>query len=255
MQMSFGRGTTASPLKSDCVFMVYCHSQVAAALLGSAAHKNPNVRAKVAAHLDACVQQDPHKIRGEPHSAQPLEHAPIVYASFLNQACCCRDLCTVCAAVPAIVSRLLSAAAVYLEEGISETRAHGKGILCSFARHILQEDQLPALLDKCVPRASLRIKVEEVCSCLCFYTFALLPTMKESSCAPSLLPCADSATLSDFPHVHAASPSVMVSSSVPPISVCCMHSEILCTWRTGDWAGRIGCCIPEEGGAWVRQVH
>ncbi|KAK9906329.1 hypothetical protein WJX75_000099 [Coccomyxa subellipsoidea] len=126
-----GRGSPLS-VEANCTLaaIVACLSEpkVAAALLGSAAHKNPNVRAKVAAHLDACVQQDPHKIR----------------------------------AVPAIVSRLLSAAAVYLEEGISETRAHGKGILCSFARHILQEDQLPALLDKCVPRASLRIKVEEV---------------------------------------------------------------------------------------------
>lgn len=74
MQMSWKR-YNCSPLKSDCMLMVHCHLQVAAALLGSAAHKNPNVRAKVAAHLDACVQQDPHKIRGELHSAQPLTHA------------------------------------------------------------------------------------------------------------------------------------------------------------------------------------
>ncbi len=71
-------------------------------------------------------------------------------------------LCGVRTAVPATVSRLLSAAAGYLEEGMSETRAHGKGILCSLARHIVQEDQWAALLDKCVPRASLRRKVEEV---------------------------------------------------------------------------------------------
>lgn len=57
----------------------------------------------------------------------------------------------------------MSVAARCLEEGIAEARAHGKSILCILANDIVPQEQLAAVLDKCVPRASLRRKVEEVC--------------------------------------------------------------------------------------------
>ncbi|BDA46048.1 probable TOG array regulator of axonemal microtubules protein 1 [Coccomyxa sp. Obi] len=109
--------------------IVACLSEqkVVAALLGCATHKNANIRAKVAAHLDACVQRDPQKITD----------------------------------VPATMNRLLSVAAGYLEEGMADTRMHGKGILCGLAQTV-PGMQLAAVLDKCVAKASLRRKVDEV---------------------------------------------------------------------------------------------
>ncbi|CAL8462185.1 g1716 [Coccomyxa elongata] len=101
--------------------------KVVTALLGCATHKNANVCAKVAAHLDACVQRDSLKFIG----------------------------------VPVTTNKLLSIAAGYLEEGMADTRMHGKGILCGLAQ-VVPGTQLAALLDKCVAKASLRKKVDEV---------------------------------------------------------------------------------------------
>lgn len=85
--------------------------------------------------------------------------------------------------MPATVNRLLVVAAGYLEEGMAETRMHGKGILCGLSQ-VVPGTQLAALLDKCVAKASLRRKVDGVCLCKAFKHQLLLVT---HHCSPRLL--------------------------------------------------------------------
>jgi hypothetical protein len=65
------------------------------------------------------------------------------------------------AGLHAVLGKLFASSASYLEEGMSETRAHGRRILCTLAQQLLPQDQIALLLDR-LPRAALVNKVEEV---------------------------------------------------------------------------------------------
>jgi hypothetical protein len=100
--------------------------QAALALLASAGHRNPSVRAKIGQHLDACVHRD---------------------AGALGSA-------------PGLPERLFALAAGFLEEGSPEARAAGRRIVWTLQRSVLRREQYAALLGK-LPSAGLRRKVEE----------------------------------------------------------------------------------------------
>lgn len=59
------------------------------------------------------------------------------------------------------MSKLFTVAAGYLEEGLLETRMHGKHILLTCAQQLLAEEQLATLLEA-LPRAAMAKKVKEV---------------------------------------------------------------------------------------------
>ena len=102
--------------------------QAMQALLASAGHKNPAVRAKIAQHMDACTRRDPAAL----------------------------------GATPGLPERLFVTAAGFLEEGSPEARASGRRVVWTLQRCVLRAEQYRALLDK-LPSAGLRRKVEEVC--------------------------------------------------------------------------------------------